>query len=155
MSARMLTRPVAVLLLVAGVTGVVSARPTDEPPKEPPKKTTAELLIGTWRQVKEGKHELPAEGPLGVFLEFADRGKLTIRIMDGRNRPPIVGRYRLDGNHLRLSAEKTFDQDAIERTLLIRTLTEAELVYETEKGKEDEEVVTAKYRRVTEKSQLR
>jgi uncharacterized protein (TIGR03066 family) len=127
----------AVLFLAAVVVAAADPLPVAPPPREakPAKpKTAAELLVGTWRLVEFDRFKFPADGPIAVFTTYTADGKVLVRVIDEKKRPPVPGTYRLDGDWLFQSLEATTDQEATAASLIIVELTDRELVVDSQNG---------------------
>ncbi|MBX9584254.1 MAG: hypothetical protein K2X87_28475 [Gemmataceae bacterium] len=122
--------PAAGLLLLAAlaVVAVMSDRRTPPRRIDPKPRTTAELLVGTWRQVEQDQIKFPADGPGAAFVTFAADGRVTAWAVDEWDRPRVPGTYRLDGNKLNMSLEATADQEATGVSWVILKVNDRELV---------------------------
>jgi len=91
------------------------------------KKTTAELLIGTWKRVAQ--QNLPQISPeWDITVEYAVDGKVFIRAKDpDSGLPPLqTGTYRLEGNVIK----KIMDPPAKprDRVVTIESVSEDKLI---------------------------
>ena len=126
MNARCFLLPVILVALFA-----VSWSPADELPKAPPphaKKTTAELLVGTWKVVKMDGKETPKDW-IDEDTFFAD-GKWRTRFIEPVQ-PEVMrfGTYKLDGNTIRLDIQANGEFAARKTVITILSLTEDRLVF--------------------------
>ena len=107
-------------------------RPAEESPKP---KTTAELLIGSWKEVQPGQSNEPAL--FEVVLHFKQDGKYELSTWDSIRGPRVApGTYRLHENTLQFSPASATELSPIrgeiwERTSIIETLTEEQLIIVT------------------------
>jgi uncharacterized protein (TIGR03066 family) len=106
----------------------ISWSPAGDPPQAPPphvKKTTAELLVGTWQLTQIDKRR-PSET---ATIEFTQDGKVVTRVV-GPTIPTQkrTGTYTLHQNSLRLAIEATTDEPGENEDLMIESLTETELL---------------------------
>ena len=98
---------VACAVLVAGLAAGVwqtfgrPQPPEPSPPTPPPQRTTAELLVGTWRFVKVSDAVGPRSYSEATF-EYTRDGRVVIRLWYHTIGPaePQTGTYRLDGDVL-------------------------------------------------------
>ena len=135
MTTRLLARPVVfAALFVLGCYGPTETpKAEDTPvaeekvnlpvaPVPKPKKTSAELLVGTWKLIKVDDKLEPAH----VFAEFKKDGQFTFRATD----PPQTrtGTYQLTGNTLHLTANANGDRPGKSWDVVIEVVTETELV---------------------------
>jgi len=103
---------------------------------QPPPKTTAELLVGSWKKVRPGEH--PAEPALyEIIRRFKDDGKYELDIWNAIDGPRLIsGTYRLDGNTLRfltpvVDPSPIPHQEIWELVNTIESVTEEQLVIVT------------------------
>jgi len=113
----------------------------DAPKKEQPaKKTTAELLIGTWRleeKFLDGRvmEKYPTKS-LNHTLEFAADGKLTDREYTRVGTTSLrTGKYRLDGQVVHLVLEAMADKKAREWSMTIGSITDDRMTTESDGGR--------------------
>jgi uncharacterized protein (TIGR03066 family) len=110
----------------------VSWSPADDLPQAPlprVKKTTAELLIGTWKQVSSNSGQ-PLPKTYETTLEMTKDGKVCFRVVksDRPIPPPRVGEYRLDGNIIRFATERTTETPPQNWSVTIKELDENKLL---------------------------
>lgn len=111
-------------------------QPVSEGPKSEKQKTTAELLIGSWKEVQpEQKPDEPALFEI-VHRLRAD-GTYELDVWDTLRGPKVVsGRYQVQGNALQFLSDITGNpsptcNEICERTHTIESLTEEQLVLVT------------------------
>jgi Lipocalin-like domain len=129
----------ALAALVGGAVlwfAVIREKPKPQPADQP--KTTAELLVGTWRLVEQPEDREPREPDLfGIVRQFADDGRVEDRVTDFINGPQVSsGTYRLEGNTLKFFSPSIANpsptrHEIWELTSTIESLTEEELVIVT------------------------
>ena len=112
--------------------------PEPSPPTPPPQRTTAELLVGTWRYVKSMTDERELPTFLESLAEYTADGRFFTRVKTPTGLVWQDGAYRLDGDVIRVEVTAPAD---LRRSFDLRVLdiSEARLVY-AEVGFEDKEV---------------
>ena len=98
-------------------------------PERRTKKTSAELLVGTWKKISMDGKPLPKS--YETTLEFTKDGKVTIRVEKSRNDvlpPPRPGKYRLEGNTIWLDTEATTESLAQSWSVTIKSVTDDKLL---------------------------
>ncbi|MBX9625779.1 MAG: hypothetical protein K2X82_18410, partial [Gemmataceae bacterium] len=105
--------------VAAGLIGAIAAKPADDPPK----KTTAELLVGTWRMEREGDTKYAQNGPHPI-MEFTKDGKFITHVANSRRpRKPREGKYKLEGGNLHLAMPAAPDTEAREWKIGVDLIT--------------------------------
>ena len=121
----------ACLLVLVGSAIVCLAvfRDRPHPPVEQPKKTTGELLVGSWDMIKEGDEVLLPE-VVQIVCDYGEDGRFEFRIKDPFRGVEEVcrGTYRLEGNTLWHMAEASKGHEAKTWNIHIETITEDTLV---------------------------
>ena len=112
-----------------------------EAPAPRAKKTTAELLVGTWKQVSRNGKPLPET--YEPTIELTKDGKVTFRVLKSdRPIPPArVGEYRLEGNDIKFRTEATTESQAQDWIVMIKAIDEKKLLiiaYDNETGQGSE-----------------
>lgn len=138
MTARSLTlTTIFAALLVASGAGALDppTAPLPRPAGEKAAgKTTAELLVGTWKRVKQQDNPLPPDWD--ITIEFTAGGKVIMRAKGPFTDPPplLTGTYKLEGNTIRV----TMDMDPLpnppSRTPIIKFISEEKLMIAGPKG---------------------
>jgi uncharacterized protein (TIGR03066 family) len=111
-------------------------------PQAPPphaKKTTAELLVGKWREVSTDGE--PLVKGYEATLEFTKDGKVCFRVEKSPRRipPPRFGKYWLKGNLIQYAVEPTTETPRQDWSVIIKQLDEQKMVLtvpEVSKGNE-------------------
>jgi uncharacterized protein (TIGR03066 family) len=121
MNTRCLLLPAIIVALFAA-----SWSPAGDFPQAPPphaKKTTAELLVGTWKVLKEDSRETPKDWT--YEFTFTADGKFNVRLINPK-RPPQVkfGTYKLTGNVIRCDIEADGNNAARKVDITIDSITE-------------------------------
>jgi uncharacterized protein (TIGR03066 family) len=102
-------------------------------------KLDGKLLIGKWEPVVEkpkdpkDKEKKAAPGPAGpsMTVEFEAGGKMTLNVSDTGKDLLVPGTYKLEGD--KLTVEMKLGDKDVKETLLIKKLTDSELVTEDSK----------------------
>lgn len=130
MTARLL---IASILLSGPHGAIASCPPLGRPIAPPPRHVqqersdAAELLVGTWKVVKQENPALP-QGHQYSF-EFTAEGDLWIRVFTDRDKPVIEsGLYSLKQNRLTLTILASTRKAGRKWTLVVEKLTKDELV---------------------------
>ena len=109
--------------LAAGVWQAFGRGRTPEPPAPappPPPRTTAELLVGTWRWVKLSDLVGPPPWTEKTF-EYTGDGRVIIRYwFDVGPAEPQIGTYRLDGDILHLHITHQPDKVRRQSTRIVK-----------------------------------
>ncbi|MBN9121481.1 MAG: hypothetical protein J0I06_20415 [Planctomycetes bacterium] len=89
------------------------------------KKTTAELLVGTWHGVSIDGQQIPKEW---IFvMEFMDDGSLNIFVNDQKNIPAVkMGTYKLTGDRIKLSTPANAEGPARDWSIVIKEISNSE-----------------------------
>jgi uncharacterized protein (TIGR03066 family) len=111
-------------------------------PQAPPphaKKTTAELLVGKWREVSTDGE--PLVKGYEATLEFTKDGKVCFRVEKSPRRipPPRFGKYRVAGQVIGFATEPTTERLAQNWSVVLKQLDEHKLIFalnEEDKGNE-------------------
>jgi hypothetical protein len=98
-------------------------------PEPPPPKTTAELLLGSWKEVYPEQAVRPE-----LLYHFTKDGRHEIRVWDFIHGPAVsVGTYKLEGNTIRFEPQyqDNYREEILDRVTLIEKLTDEELILVT------------------------
>jgi hypothetical protein len=104
-------------------------QPVVEQPQQAQPKTTAELLVGSWKEIYPERAIQP--NLFEVVHHFAQDGKYEIHVWDSaRGNKVIASRYRLEGNIIRFDPLEidTPGEEILERVTKIEKLTNEQLV---------------------------
>lgn len=118
---------VACLLLATSMAAGHTDPPTDAPAPRP-KKTTAELLVGKWRIVREGETVFPAGGPTIGTYEFMADGRFRMSLVDGNKNRQANGTYNVASDTLSITIESYTIYGRSKRTDTIVTITDKSLI---------------------------
>ena len=119
---------VALVLIGGIVLWLTVFRNQPATPAMQPKKTTGELLVGSWDMIKIRDKELPEMAQ--VVCDYGEDGRFEFRIKDPFRGVEEVcrGTYRLEGNTLWHMAEASKGHEAKTWNIHIETITEDTLV---------------------------
>jgi uncharacterized protein (TIGR03066 family) len=144
MTARLLVLPVVVVAMfgfvgcsepdMAPVADEKQATPAEKPnadlpqaPEPRAKKTTAELLVGTWKMIK--LQDVDVNPQLDIQIEFNRDGKFIVQIIEPKNGIQMSkGSYTLKGKTLRRTSVSGADQPERSWDVTIEVITNDELI---------------------------
>lgn len=128
---------VSIVLVLLGAVGIWFAvtrgerqpnggQETGEQPKQSQPRTTAELLVGSWKLTK---CDLPVALDDDFVCTYTADGRFQVVSVDPANKPQVgTGTYVLNGNILRVSVVATGVHDAASWDQVIESITEDKLV---------------------------
>jgi uncharacterized protein (TIGR03066 family) len=107
---------------------VVREQPQQQANDRGKRKTTAELLIGTWEIVEQ---DPPMPPHVKATVEFTKDGRQILRIRDSREHPPTSAVYRLTGTTLRIDFPEDRDNQFRSWVTSIEMLTDNDMILTT------------------------